>query len=62
MTLDSSTAKRKPSLLICTCDFGAKRMQLSNWKSCRAELDTALKIGPPWSESPYVDMMNGERG
>ena len=31
-------------------------MQLSNWKSCLAELETDLKMGGP-STSPTVDMV-----
>lgn len=59
MTLDSSTANRIPSGLIWTWTLGAKRMQLSSWKSCLAELETDLKIGGPPSGSPAVDMVGG---
>jgi hypothetical protein len=32
-------------------------MQFSNWNSCLAELDTALKIGGPFSGSTMADIL-----
>jgi hypothetical protein len=31
-------------------------MQLSNWNNCLAELETALKMGGPFSGSPIADI------
>ena len=59
ITLESSTANRRPSSLIWTCAFGANRMQLSNWNNCLAELETTLKMGGP-SGSLIADMMRRE--
>lgn len=36
-------------------------MQLSNWNNCLAELETALKMGGPFSGSPIADMMRNDK-
>ena len=48
--------KRSPSFVIDTFVFelGVKLMHLSNWKSCRAELETALKIGFVLSPESFI--------
>jgi hypothetical protein len=49
MTLASSTASLSPMSLIWTCALGEKAMQRRSRYSCRAELDTAVRMGGPAS-------------
>ncbi len=69
ITRESSTVNRSPSLEILTWVLGAKLMQRKSWKSCLAELDTAVKRGRPASSSGSIpgsikgcDLGNSNRG
>jgi len=57
MTLESSTANRIPSLVIWTWTLGAKLIQFSSWKSCLAELETALNTGSASPGSMTFDIL-----